>query len=800
LTRGAKPTAAARWTLGILGALLAGFGGALAVGGFALVRLHGSPYYLIAGLALLVAGVLTALRRVEGAILYGATFAGTVGWAIWEVGLQYWPLAPRLAAFLVMAVVMLLILPLMTGGRWRRIAHGGAAVIAVSLFATGVAAFAPHGVAPAPARDQAELVEGGSGAPEWRYVGGSPAGTRYSPHDQLTSANVAGLQRAWMVRTGDAAGGLAEDQNTPIQVGATIYACTPHSHVLALDADTGEVRWRFAPPEPPSAYSRCRSLAYYDAAARAPAPDCARRIFMTSSASKLFALDARSGRLCRSFGDAGEVDLRRQVGVPEAQKFYLTLSGPTVVRDRIIVGATLGEGRAERMPSGVIRAFDAMTGKPVWAFDPGRPDDTRPLPADRDYTPSVPNMWSIPAFDEQLGMIYLPLGNAADDFWGRRRSRHDEAYGSAVLALDAETGHERWRFQTVHHDLWDYDLGPQPALYDLPDGRGGRIPVLVQATKTGQIFVLDRRDGRPVKPVVERPVPTGGFAGDHTAPTQPYSLRMPQIGHSRLTEASMWGITPLDQLLCRIAFRRTNYQGPYTPIDGRPTLVYPGYYGGLNWGGVSIDEARGLLVVNDIRLPNVIRMVPQAEVARRSRETSPGLRGIGVFPQVGGPFATLHYELMSPLGIPCNAPPWGTLSGVDLRSGALLWQRPMGTLEDTILPGGLRIPLPLPVGMPTLGGPSTTRSGLTFFAGTKDFYLRALDTRSGRELWKARLPVGTQSTPITYVSPRSGRQFVLVSAGGARLSPRHGDYIIAYALPPGGDAIRRSAPARGTAR
>lgn len=777
-----------RWYIVGLGALLALTGLLLGAGGVELARLGGSLYYVVVGVMLLVAGVLIARGRLAGAWLFAAATAGTLVWSLVEVGLQFWPLVPRVGPFVVMTAVLLLILPSLRGGRGRRVAWTGAAAIACLGMVGLGAMFVPHGVIRGDGAAAAGALPTDTGPSRWQYYGRTPDGTRYSPEDQITPENVSGLKIAWVVRTGDLTKNGVESQNTPLQIGDTLYACTPRNQILALDADSGAVRWRYDPGIRDMAYSRCRGLGYHEAPAaaipaRGPvaniAAECPRRILMTTVKAQLIALDADTGHLCRSFGKEGIIDLRQQIGGGNPA-FYFQTSAPTVARNLVIVGSFVMDGRAEAMPGGVVRAFDTLTGKLVWAFDAERPNDTTPPPPGTNFAANTPNMWSTPAFDDKLGMIYLPLGGGSDDFWAGRRSKATRNYATSILALDIATGHERWRFQTVHHDLWDYDVASQPALYDMPDGHGGTIPALIQPTKTAQIFVLDRRTGKPIAPVEERAVPQGGELGDRTSPTQPFSVGMPQIGAAGLTEASMWGATFFDQLACRIAFRKAHYQGPYTPVSTKPTIFYPGYYGGFNWGGASIDKQRGLLILNDIRMPQVITLVPRAKVDAKEVGAQDSL---GLYPQDGGPFATRHEGLMSLFGIPCNSPPWGTMTAIDLRTRQIAWQQPMGTIKDTMLPFGVKSTLPIPLGMPTLGGSITTGSGLVFYSGTQDYYLRALDSRSGDEVWKGRLPIGTQSTPVTYISPRTRKQYVIVSAGGARLSPDHGDYIIAYALP-----------------
>jgi len=487
-------------------------------------------------------------------------------------------------------------------------------------------------------------------------------------------------------------------------------------------------------------------------------------------------VDARDGNVCPAFGTDGVVDLKKQMGdIPPT--FYQPTSMPTVAGGLIIVGGWVFDNIGVDMPSGVVRAFDAENGALVWAWDVGRPRDQLPTSGEV-FTRSTPNMWSTPAVDESLGLIYLPTGNQTPDYWGADRLEGSERVSSSIVALDLKTGQERWVFQTVHHDIWDLDVAPQPALYDIPQGGGVTVPVIVQATKRGQIFVLDRRDGKPVFPVEELPVPQGHQKPDWVSPTQPYSTGVAAIGAEPLTERRMWGVTLFDQMLCRIMFKRMRYDGDFTAPSTDPTLFFPGNFGGMNWGGVSIDGGNDMLIVNDIRMPQGLKLIEQ----REGKVEPSAKHGTGLQPQIGAPYAAEGLDVNSPLGIPCIAPPWGTLSGVDLKTGKLVWQRPAGTVKDVKL-GPIKVGLPIPLGLPTLGGPLTTGSGLAFYAGTQDYYLRAMDSATGEELWKGRMPVGAQAAPMTYTSPKTSRQYVVIVAGGARQSPDRGDYVIAYSLP-----------------
>ena len=775
------------WAGRLLGGVIAAIGAVLAAGGLWLILLGGSLYYLMSGIGYVVVGVLLSRRRPAGALLAVALLAPTLAWALWEAGLDYWALFPRVLLPAGLALLALLAALRFPANESRRVTASVAGVLALAIAVDVAFAFVPHGVvhnAPSRAFVFAEKSEQPS---DWSSYGRTAAGTRYSPFTQINRENVGELEHVWTFRTGD--DGPGTEQNTPLQVGDDVYTCSRNGHLAALDADTGAVRWRFDVGIEPASWSRCRGLGYYELP-DAPrdgtaALACARRIFIPTIDARLIALDASTGQPCADFGRGGVVDLKQGMG-PVEPGFYFQSSAPVVARGRIIVGGFVADNVQAHMPSGVIRAFDARTGELVWAWDMGNPGVTRDPPAGGHYTRGTPNMWSTPAYDDSLGLVYVPLGNETPDYFGIGRNPASERYSSSITALDIETGRPRWSVQTVHHDIWDYDVPSQPALVDLPDGHGGTVPALLQTTKRGQLFLLNRATGEAISRIVERPVPqNGAVPEERLSPTQPYSVDMPAIGAERLAERNAWGMTTLDQLWCRISFRQHRYDGEFTPIGLDRSLQYPGPLGGLNWGSVSVDPLNHIAFVNDLRMASSRTLVPRSEYAKwAARYPELGLHGhgAGLQPQAGTPYGVLVQLWVSPLGVPCNQVPLGTISAVDLVSGKLLWQVPAGTSEDTG-PLGITTHLPMPVGMPTYAGTSVTAGGLVFFAGTQDFYLRAYDAHTGKELWKHRLPVGSSATPMTYVSPRTGRQYVVVSVGGAARSPKTGDYLMAFALP-----------------
>jgi quinoprotein glucose dehydrogenase len=636
---------------------------------------------------------------------------------------------------------------------------------------------------------------------DWAAYGHSWRGDRFSPLAQITPANAGKLRPAWIFHTGDLKGPGDPDEFTyevtPIKVGGLVYLCSPHDVVFALDPDSGRQVWRFDPHMAASKdmqHLTCRGVSYASTpAAASPGGLCAARLLLATNDARLFALDARTGAPCPGFGQNGKVDVwPGNAGQPRG--WWQITSAPVIARGLAIFGGAVYDDKTTYMPSGVIQAVDVITGRTAWAFDPERPDDPGPKSGGR-YVPSSPNSWMSGAADEALGLVYFPTGMGASDQWGGRRTPQTERLASSILALDIATGRPRWVFQTVHHDLWDMDVPAQPALVDLDLPGRGRVPALVQSTKTGNIFVLDRRTGAPLHPVVERPVPAGAAPGDRTSPTQPFSS-VSFLPDRRVRGADMWGATILDQLACRIAFQGLRYEGPFTPPSTQGTLVFPGNFGVMDWGGMAIDPVRQVAFANPNYMAFVDRLIPSKTVAARG-QAFPGMidaakaigpaggsdRGgsavRGYNPNAGAPFAVSLNPFLSQFGLPCQSPPWGYVAGLDLVTGKRVWEHRNGTIRDEA-----PLPVPLPMGVPSLGGPLITAGGVSFLGSALDYYLRAYDTTTGRELWKARLPAGGQASPMTYRSDRTGRQFVVIAAGGhGTLGTKQADTIVAYVLP-----------------
>jgi quinoprotein glucose dehydrogenase len=625
----------------------------------------------------------------------------------------------------------------------------------------------------------------------WREVGGNAAGQRYSPLEQIHAGNVAALELAWSYNTGDVSAGSAEHgpttfQATPIVIGETLYFCTPFNRVIALDAATGAERWVHDPEvDLRGVYTpACRGVAYWEETQAAGA-HCARRIISATLDARLIALDADTGQRCEGFGEAGAVNLKNNLGDVRSGEYYVT-SAPLVMGDLVVTGAFVQDGQRVDAPPGVVRAFDARSGALAWAFDPVPPGVTPVSAADAAagavFTRGTPNVWGQISADVERGIVYLPTGNPQPDHYGGAERGGRDHYGTSVVALDGASGTPWWHFQTVHHDVWDYDIAAQPVLFE----QHGRTPAVVAATKTGQLFLLDRTSGKPLFPVEERAVPQSTVPGEQSAATQPFpSLPLP-LHPQTLTEDDIWGLTPIDRAACLEKFREVKYQGIFTPPGFDTTLVYPGLGGGVNWGSVSVDPARNLMIVNSMRVPYTVKLVPREQAGDLS-----GSDQVGANAQEGTPYVVVRDAFLSPWGTPCVAPPWGLLTAIDLDTGALVWERPLGNLRNLAPLGMGRF---FEWGGPNTGGSIQTAGGLTFIGASMDGYFRAFDSRNGEELWRHALPAPAQATPMTYRVTPGGRQFVVIAAGGhgplayaakgpEKMASLLGDTLVAFALP-----------------
>lgn len=768
--------------IGIIGALLLWQG-------LLLLGVGGSMYYAFAGIVLLVCAYFLFRGDVRGAQLYGGFLLLTYLWALYEAGLDAWALMPRVAMFTVLGLWF--VLPRVRRGLMQaepaplfqqRSTHATLGAVALLVIALFLTSGYEVGTPSAAGTGQVHNATG-----DWSHYGSSKTGTRYAANDQINLDNVDSLERAWEIRTG-VPGAF---KGTPIQIDDGLYLCTGQNIILSLDPDTGEERWRFDPDLQSARigfWDTCRGVTYYDNRESGSDAECAERILTATTDARLIAVDKNTGLRCSSFGANGEVSLLDGMGevVPG---FYFVTSPPTIANGVLVLGGWVLDNQMTEEPSGVVRGFDPLTGELVWAWDMGREDRMGLPEPGENYTRGTPNVWSLTSADEELGLIYVPTGNATPDYFGGHRSEAMEKYASSIIALDARTGRVRWSFQTTHHDIWDYDVPSQPTLVDIPVDGVVRKAVVVP-TKRAELFLLDRETGEPIAEVAELPTPQTDIPEESTVPTQPFSVGMPSFADKLLTEADMWGITPFDQAACRLAFKRMRYEGPLTPpTTGYGSLYYPGVAGGMNWGSVAVDEVNHLMVVNTMHNPSVVRLIPREEV--REGEAF----GIGGA-QAGTPYAVFSFFFLSPIFAPCLEPPYGELAVVDLASQELLWRRPLGTGKEQ---GPLGIPsrMPLPMGMFYNAGSIVTGGGLIFNAGVVDSTARAIDVFTGEEVWTDSLPGSSTATPMSYVSPATGKQYVIVTVesggGGLQLETAvddpmaggavPGGYVIAYSLP-----------------
>ncbi|MGC1330770.1 MULTISPECIES: glucose/quinate/shikimate family membrane-bound PQQ-dependent dehydrogenase [unclassified Pseudomonas] len=789
----------------LLGLVMLLMGLALLILGGKLAMLGGSLYYVIAGIFVLVSGVLLLAGRSSAIGIYAVFLLGSTVWALAETGLDWWQLVPRLSLWFVLGLLLWLPWfrkPLVL----REPAPKATSVLGVAVVLAGACAvaaqFTSYGdVSGDLGRDTADMTSAAPAQPDgdWQSYGRTEFGERYSPLKQITAQNIGKLTEAWRIRTGDLP--TAKDpveltnENTPLKVNGMVYACTAHSKVLALDPDTGKEIWRFDPqltgPNDNDfrgwAHMTCRGVSYYDEAAysksdaistpaalstagQAVATSCPRRLYLPTADARLIALNADTGKVCEDFGNKGVVDLRANIGKFTPGGYYAT-SPAAITRNLVIIGGHVTDNESTDEPSGVIRAYDVHDGHLVWNWDAGNPDETAPIAEGKFYTRNSPNMWSLASVDEKLGLVYLPLGNQMPDQWGGNRTPESEKFSAGTVALDIDTGKLKWNYQFTHHDLWDMDVPAQPSLIDLKTPSGVKH-ALIQPTKQGSLYVLDRETGQPIVPIQEVDAPKGAVEGDHSAPTQARSeLNMLP---PELNEKAMWGVTPFDQLLCRIQFKSLRYEGQYTPPSVQGSIIYPGNVGVFNWGAVSIDPVRQMLFASPNYMAFVSKLVPRAQVeagSKRESETS------GVQPNAGAPYAVIMHPLMSPFGVPCQAPAWGYVAGVDLTTSKIIWKHKNGTSRDSS-----PIPLNLTLGVPSMGGSMVTAGGVGFLSGTLDQYIRGYDVKTGKKLWESRLPAGGQSTPMTYTG-KDGDQYVLSVVGGhGSLGTKMDDYIIAYKL------------------
>lgn len=802
----------------LLLAVVSGLAGlVIAVGGAWLLSLGGSFYYLFAGIGLIVTAWFLLRRSMMALWVYAVTFFFTLVWALWERGLNGWAQVPRLLGPAIVLVLILLAVPVLRRLDPRPIATGmrNAAAAGLVIAAGGLVLavqplweptralaqtapdigleeqteeeeFIPPTAATPVERPAEMMLETGA---DWPAYGGTYHSARYTPLDQINRDNVGELQEIWQFRTGDMPEGDEgySPENTPLKVGDTIFVCSAMGIVIGLDAASGREEWRYDPGVADDAIpygATCRGVAYH-VQPDLPATDaCAARIIWGTLDARLIAVDAVTGQLCTNFGIGGQVNL--EVGIGDTVPgWYAVTSPPTIVRGVAVIGAQVRDGQDEDAPSGVVRGYDAVTGELLWAWDLGNPGVVTEPPEGQVYTRGTPNMWTIASGDEALGHVYLPLGNSSVDYYGTNRSEVENEYATSLVAVDVTTGRDVWHFRTVNNDVWDYDLGSQGTLVDFAIN-GETVPAIVLPSKQGDIYVLDRRTGESLFPVEQRETPRGGVEPDYLAPTQPFSTYH-TVAKRDLTEADMWGATPIDQLWCRIQFRQAHYQGIYTPPTSNTHWIqYPGYNGGSDWGGIAVDPVRGIIVANYNDMPNHNRLLPREEADARGLApiNAPG-GPVGSGAQVGAPYAIEVNAgwRVDFTGLLCKEPPYGGIRAIELSSGRTLWDQPFGTARKNG-PFGIPSMLPFDIGTPNNGGAVVTAGGLIFIAAATDDLFRAIDIDTGEVLWEVVLPAGGQSNPFAFEV--NGKQYVgLMSGGHHFMETPIGDQVTVWGLPDG---------------
>jgi quinoprotein glucose dehydrogenase len=608
---------------------------------------------------------------------------------------------------------------------------------------------------------------------------------------EITRDTVSRLQVAWTYRTGEADTRFATTkapsfEATPVVVDGMMYVGTPLGRVIALDAATGQEHWVFDPQIarniPYSDFANRGVAIWLDEAAPADAP-CRRRIFAATAQSQLIALDAQDGQPCRDFGANGTIDLKAGLRIPpfEPQAYSVT-SPPVAVNGVVITGSSIGDNSRPDPASGEVRAYDARTGRLRWTWDPIPQDPSDPAyPEWRGalaHKGGGANAWSTLVADAERDLVFVPTGSAAPDYYGVLRLG-DNRYANSIVALRATTGQRVWAFQTVHHDLWDYDNASPPALVTLTRN-GTAIPAVLQATKTGMLFVLERETGRPIFPVEERAVPASDIPEEQASRTQPFTLLTPPLSPHRFTVDQVWGITAADRDACRAVIAPLRNEGIFTPPSTRGTLLMPARIGGVNWGRVAIDPARQVAVIAVNRVAEMVQLIPRDgfDLQRARSEEQTRLGDDYEYNMMRGtPYVMRRRLLLAPSRLPCTPPPFGALVAIDLRTGQKKWDAPLGSMTSIVDPGVASQTKP-DWGSINLGGVAATASGVVFVGAALDRRLHAYDVETGRELWQGELPASAKATPVTY-RLASGVDYVAVTAGGGG-AWGSGDYVVAF--------------------
>ena len=622
---------------------------------------------------------------------------------------------------------------------------------------------------------------------EWTAYGQEPGGKRFVASEQINKQNVKQLKIAWQFQTGELE--LYEKSSyllnkaafeaTPLMIGGVLYFPTPSNQLFAVNAQSGEKIWQFDPNIDlfRSDFSEltCRGVSYWKGEGK-------ERLLMGTVDGRLFSIDAKTGKADVEFGNKGNIDLKLGTGLVQVT------SAPAIYKDIVIVGTSVGDNNRTHAASGVVRAYSIKDGSILWSFDPipTSPED----PAQEEwenrsaYRTGAANVWATISVDEENGLVYLPTSSPSPDFYGGERLGNND-YANSVVALDAETGAYRWHFQVVHHDLWDYDIPCQPVLIDL-EKEGEDIPAVAIGTKMGHIFILNRLTGEAVFPHEERSVPASDVPGEQAAPTQPFPILPKPLGLQNIQVEDAWGPNSAELEKSRELIKNLRYEGIFTPPSFQGTLVSPGNTGGINWGGMSYDPERKVLVTNINRFAYMVKLLPRHEPQQvtaylESVRNDDNMIDPETNRMLGTPYRMARYPFIKALktgeAFPHTQPPWGTIIGIDLESGEKLWEKPLGYMGDAEA-----TPQVKEWGSINLGGTCLTAGGLTFVAATIDNHLRAFDTQTGELLWEYPLPASGIATPMSYVV--EGKQYIVIAAGGHGKNSftKMGDHVIAFSL------------------
>lgn len=611
-----------------------------------------------------------------------------------------------------------------------------------------------------------------SEATDWPTYGGQPSGTQYSSLDQVNLSNVDQLEVAWTYHAGELSSGNDDAdktvyQVTPIFTNNKLYLCTPFNHIVALDPANGKELWRFDPKRPlTSAFygsNYCRGVSYWEAEPETEKEQfCGKRVIETTQDGILLAVDAESGKLCPDFGDSGKIDLNNFDYKGEGRIYSTT--PPAIYEDVIITGGSTYDNKYGDSLDGIVRGFDARTGEELWNWNP--------IPEHLSNSTGGANTWAPISVDKENGWVFLPTGSPSYDVYGAGR-KDPITFGNAVVVLDALSGALIWSYQTVHHDLWDYDLPAMPTLVSVMRN-GNKVPAVLQATKTGFVFVLNRLTGEPLFPVEERPVPQTDVVGEYSSPTQPFPLLPGPVTSQNIKTEDGWGTIFVDKKECQGKLKKLRNEGIFTPPSLRGSVLHPSFLGGTNWGGIAFDETSGIAILNSSNLVASVTLIPRDEYDPEKHRQ----HGESYYELKGSPYILLRGVLLSSLGAPCNPPPWGKLTAIDMNSGETRWQIPFGRVEF-----GASIKSLPSWGSPNQGGPIITKGGLVFIGASPDNSFRAFNLYTGDHVWTGELPAPAIATPMTYQFGPENRQYIVVAAGGHDgFQTDKSDTIIAFAL------------------